>query len=179
MIPMGEPYYERDTFIYNADGLLTNRITFGADGIESKRNIYFYRDTLLEKENYILNGNLHAQYIYSHDQNGRLNKVDVYFKGAYDESWLYTYNSHGKQESFTVRDATDHITVRQTFEYDQNDLLTRHAIYDKGGQLIQLYLTYYNSNKLITHAESITGIQNGKLSTGEHELTKYVYAFRK
>lgn len=177
-VPFGEIFFERDTFVYDKNDRLIQRITFSQDGTESKRNEYDYKESLIKEERYILKGNLQTRSLYEYDKKEKLYKIERYFREKHDEDWVHEYDSNGNLISFITISPNGDTTLLHKFEYDKNGLRIKHTIYNNGNTLSTIFLTTYDSKGLISYMEAITSIKNNDPKTGEYEKTIYKYTYR-
>ncbi len=178
LIPFGEMFFERDTFFYDKNDRLIQRITYSQDGTESKRNEYDYNENLIYEDRYILEGALQLRSLYKYDKKGKLYKIELYFRGVHHEDWVHEYDSNGNLISFITISPKGDTTLLHKFEYNEKGLRIKHTIYDSGNNLSTIFLTTYDSKGLISYMEAITGIKNNDPKTGEYEKTIYKYSYR-
>lgn len=177
-VPFGEDFYERDTLIYNDKGRLVNKITYKNDGTESKRNEYDYKGDQILEERYILKGNLQTRSIYSYNDEGRVSKIERYFRGTHSEDWIHEYDKSGDLITFKTVSAKGETTLLHKFEYNEKGLRIKHSVYSGGVDLINVILTEYDSKGLIEWEKNISSIENNDETTGEVEKTVYRYSYR-
>lgn len=177
-LPFGDEFYERDTLIYDKKGRLIKRITFNKHGIESKRNEYVYKDTLVKTERYIFKGNLQTESNYQYSSNNRALKIQKFFRGKHNEDWLHIYDLNGNLLSFKTVAVNGDTTLAHQFEYNDDGLQISQAIYIKGKVLNTIFITKYDGKGLISSKETITDIKNNDPSTGAVETKIYKYTYR-
>lgn len=178
LIPFGEVFFERDTFIYDKKDRLIQRITYSQDGTESKRNEYDYKKGLIKEERYILKGKLQTKSLYEYAKKRRLYKIERYFRGKHQEDWVHGYDSNGNLTSFITISANGDTTLSHTFEYNEKGLRIKHSVYSKGSKLSTIFFTTYDDKEFISYMEAITGIKNNDPKTGKYEKTIYKYTYR-
>lgn len=166
---------EKSTLFYNDNGLLEKRVTINQEGEETTRNIYYYNNEKLTKEEYYLYGNLHVVSIYSYDEGKNQKTEERTFRGNPQGKWVYKYNENGDLLSFTSYEPNEEISVKQEYKYNEEGLEVEFRILTDDDQLSQLYTTTYDEIGLIKYRESWTSIRNGNLETADYEKTVYVY----
>jgi len=139
---MGETIIKKEVYNYDVAGNLVEKLTYKGDGTIDRKlsNIYSNKSLLIESSDYsnsfdelILNEKKKFEY----DNDG--NKVKESYVGPEGENWgsaAWTYNASGKVIEWVNLTETDEIKIRQTYLYNDDQILITRNSFNKNGDLI-------------------------------------------
>lgn len=156
-------YFERDTFIYNAEGQLIDNITYDNTGKVSKRMVYEYEGDLLKKEKYILGGKLHVLTEVEYDDKNRRVRNKRTFRGKPTDDEVFVYDEQGNMVEFIMVKPDGSESLHQYHSYNEQNQKTEFKVGD------QLHTTSYREDGLIDF--ELASIE------GETTRTEYAYSF--
>jgi hypothetical protein len=175
LIPFGEDFFQRDTFIYDRRGRLKLQISHSKNGYEKRRNEYKYCGKKVKTEKYFYDDELQFTSRYSYDKKKRTSKVSKSLGKTFLGAWEYEYDEHGNMSGFRVIAKTGETDVLQQMKSDAEGRRIEMAVYNQDNQLIQLYRTHYDDKGLITYQEEFTSIRNNDPEQSNYVKTIYQY----
>lgn len=177
-VPFGESPFEKDTFIYDQSNNLIKSLTTDRNNRETKRNEYDFTNNILAQERFFIHETLQVTSTYHYDSQQRIKEVDKSIFGNPDGKWVYNYTDNHLDE-FLIIDNEGDTTLLQKHKYNDKNLKTDLEIYNRHGELTQLYKTTYDSKGLIDFEESYVGIRNNDMNNCRYEKAVYKYTYRK
>lgn len=172
--PTEYDFSKTDTFIYEK-GLLKTLKTKNEKGEETAEYHHEYLNgKLSSKWHESSRGKYKTNYYYS--QQGWLDSTYSFRNGELYAIEIWERDTEGKMTAFAGLDGNRNAKVMHEYTYNKDGLETRQEILDvKSLKPIQLYLTVYDSRKLIKHVDRYTRIKDGDLNQADYERRVYVY----
>jgi antitoxin component YwqK of YwqJK toxin-antitoxin module len=124
----GSAFVGKTLYIYNAQGDLTETLSYSPDGSLSERTVYTYdaKGNLMETVSYAPDGSSHRKTVYTYNAQGQLTEqVTCDAVGCFDKG-AYTYDPYGN-------------LVEERFYYPDSAAIKLHIVhtYDAQGRRIQ------------------------------------------
>jgi hypothetical protein len=173
LIPFNEPYFQRDTFIYNLNYQLKTNLVIENTGKIAYKKTFAYEDSKLsEAEVSYGDSKLNYTYVYKSDKLFRIKKTYNGVEDGYEE---LSYDDSGNLKMYTVINRNGDTSVSHLYMYNAMNLLSDWKVYGKSGNFSQYYRYLYDEKGLMILAETYTGIKNDDLTTASYHQDTYSY----
>jgi len=139
---MGEMTLKRESYKYDKAGNLVETVTYTGDGSIDKKvsDQYDENNLLIETTEYSTSfGELVLNNIQKNEYDNAGNKVKEIYLGPEGENWgsaEWKYDAQGNEIEWMNMTETGEIKIRQTYLYNEENVLTTRRSFDKDGKQI-------------------------------------------